>query len=85
MYPPNTFSMILASLICSTPSHSLELHPCNPIDYHVMCGLSLDLGHVDHLFDMLQGNMLDVIRSLLTFGGYNPSLDPFSYIPSGLT
>ena len=43
----------------------------------MLCDLSLDLGHVDHLFDMLKGNVFDVIWSLGTFGGYNPPLYDF--------
>jgi len=32
---------------------------------------------VDHLFDMLKGKAFDIIRSLGTFEGYNPSINLF--------
>ena len=47
--------------------------------------LSLDLAHEGHLFDMVEGNMLDVILSLSTFGGYNPFVDLFHVYPMDLT
>jgi len=36
---------------------------------------NVDLGHVEGLFNMLMGNMLDANWSLRTLRGYNPSLD----------
>jgi len=30
-----------------------------PIDYHVICDPTLNIGHVDHLFDILKGVVLD--------------------------
>ena len=39
--------------------------------------INVDLGLEDNLFNMLKGNAIDKNWSLGTFGGYNPSLDPF--------
>ena len=72
----DSFSMILTSLICSLPPSPTH-HLSRPINYYVTCDLSLDLGHIDHLLDMLEGNTFDVSWSLGTLRGYNASLDPF--------
>jgi len=69
--------LIPTPLTSSSPSPFLEHHSPRLTDYHVMCHPSLDLGHVNNFFHMLKENMLDVIWSLGTFGGYNPSLDHF--------
>ena len=75
----NHLDSIPISLACSSPSPCPEHHLSRPIDYHVMCNLSLDLGYIDHLFDMNKGNVLYVIWSLGVFGGYNPFHDTFIY------
>ena len=40
-----------------------------PIDYHVMYDHSLNLGRVDHVLDMLEGNVVSAIWSPGIFGG----------------
>ena len=69
---PNPLDLIPTSLTCSSPSPSPEHRSPRLTDYHVMCNLSLNLGLVNNFFHMLMENMLDVIWSLGTFGGYNP-------------
>jgi len=58
---PNTLELIPTFFTCSSPSPSPEYHSSRAMDHLMMYDISLDLGHVDNLFDMLKGNMLDVI------------------------
>jgi len=40
-----------------------------------MYKLCLNSGYVDYLLDMRKGDKVDVVGSLCTFGGYDPSID----------
>ena len=61
---PIPLNLMPTSLNCSSTTPSLKRHSSRPPDYHVMCNLSLDLGHVNNYF-----HMLSVIWSLGIFGG----------------
>ena len=58
---PDHVDMPHVSPLPSLPSPFLECHSLTTMDYH----------------DVLKGKVSYYIRSLGTFEGYNPSLDPF--------
>jgi len=58
---PDHIDMVHVSSLPSLPSPLLECHSLTAIDNH----------------DILKGKVSDCIRSLGTFEGYSPSLDPF--------
>jgi len=56
------FDILHASSSGSPPSPSPECHNLSLVEYHVM----------------LEGKEVDCIKSLVTFRGYDPSLDPYN-------
>jgi len=58
---PNSLDLILILLPFSSLPLSPEHHSSKHMDYHVMCDLTSDFGHMDTLFDMLKGNVVDAI------------------------
>lgn len=81
---PNPLDLMSASLTSSPSSPSSKHKFLRPFKSFVINDPNEDLGHVNHLLDILKGNALDAIRSIGHFGVYNPSLDLFHVYLVGL-
>ena len=71
--PPNSLCLILA-FICS-PSPSFKQDLFIRVNSFVFDS-NVDMALVYKLLDILKGNVINIDKSLGTFGAYNSSLDP---------
>ena len=72
----NLFDHSRVSPTCSQPSISPEYYIDEPISHPKICDSNVDFGHEVKMFNMLGGNVNNVLF-LGCFCGYDASLDPY--------
>jgi len=73
---PNPLEQFHDSIMCSQPSFSPELDLDVPNDIFMLCESNVDLGHENHMFNVLGGN-LENFESLGSLCGYDAALDQY--------